>query len=278
MLGKLLSRKRPWLPLTVIFTMAAPVVAWTMLGRNSPGATEASRVSQVGQVDARRDYVQPSYLTPQARMILAATGDRLSRPGKERLVISGTLTTGERSSIPCQITFQLPLKLRVETSDGTIAFDGERTSTTKGGINAEDEKLLDSTLLDTTERFLYGQVQGTPMRFLGYRFRMDDGTNPKYEGPYYDVYQVQDVVSLKGSGSRPKRYYFSSSTQLLEKVRYEESDGGKEIEVQVGGWQKVSNQSVPGFIRRLENGVQVFALSLGSGTVGPRVDDSIFSW
>jgi hypothetical protein len=191
--------------------------------------------------------------------------------------MSGTLATNDRAPLPCQVILELPFRLRIETSEGVVAFDGEKSSTTKGGLHADDQKLLESTLWDTADRFLYSQVEGVAMRLLGTRFRMDDGTDPKYEGPYYDVYQVEEPVGLvKGGELKSKRFYFNSSTRLLEKVRYQENGAG--IEIQIGGWQKINNQNVPGFIRRIEDKEQKFVLSVMPTAIGPREDDRIFSW
>lgn len=67
---------------------------------------------------AASDYLAPSRVPPEARGVLAALGDRLARPGKERLVLSGTLTD-ERGARAVQVTWELPGRLRIdETGQG----------------------------------------------------------------------------------------------------------------------------------------------------------------
>jgi hypothetical protein len=60
-------------------------------------------------------------------------------------------------------------------------------------------------------------------------------------------------------------------------VRYESADTKARVEVQLTEWQKVGGQFMPGRVVKLENGVTVLSLSVASATVGPRVDDSIFT-
>ena len=52
------------------------------------------------------------------------------------------------------------------------------------------------------EGFLIAQAERVPTRFLGARFRADDGRTPAYKGPYHDLYQTL--------GSTSKTYFVNS--------------------------------------------------------------------
>jgi len=138
---------------------------------------------------------------------------------------------------------------------------------------------METFLYDTAEHFFLGQAQGLGTRFLGSRFQLDDGTNPNYRGPYYDVYEVMDAVRL-GAPVRlqPKLYYVNSDTLLLERVRYQSNHDSSRpnVEIQMGLWRRGDGQSVPWRVVRLENDQPVFTLTVVSATIGPWQSDGLF--
>lgn len=252
----------------IVVILAALAATAANLGRRRASGDRSPSLSHVASrqsisVDAA--YIVGAGLSPQLRRLLSVIGDRLERSGSERVVLAGSLSFGAQESRAFQLILEFPHKLRLETIDGVIAFDGQRTSTSKQSVTETEEKMLDSLLYDTADRFFLAQSQGAARRFLGSHFRLDDGSDPKYEGPWYDIYQVEDETALKMAGERgAKRYYFNSGTRLLERVRYDSAAGGGAVEVEIGAWRKVGDQFVPGFIRRIENGTPVFTLTATS--------------
>jgi hypothetical protein len=210
-------------------------------------------------------------LRSRLREALTVLGDRMERAGKERVTLLGVLHTASQSqAIPVQIVWELPGRLRIESRSGVLLFDGRRLT---GATTRQEEALVETLFYDSAEHFFLGQAQGLATRFLGGRFRLDDGRAPDYRGSYYDVYEVSDPIELGAPGRlQPKLYYVNSDTLLLERVRYQSNrdSSGPDVEIQIGPWQRGDGQSAPGRIVRLENGQAVFTLTVTSATIGPR--------
>lgn len=216
-------------------------------------------------------YLSRSRLRSRLREALTFFGDRLEKPGKERIVLVGTLKpTSQAPALPFQAVWELPGSLRIETPGGALTFDGQ---TLTGAVTRTDEALVETFFYDTAEHFFLVQARGLPTRFLGPRFRLDDGRDANYRGPYYDIYEVIDAVRWGAQvRMQPKLYYLNSDTLFLERVRYQSNrDSARtEVEVQLGNWRRGDGQAVPGHIVRLENGQAVFTVTVASATIGPR--------
>jgi hypothetical protein len=64
-------------------------------------------------------------------------------------------------------------------------------------------------------------MEAQATRFLGDKFRLDDGSSPNYDGPYYDVYQLMDESNLNVEGQPgPKFFYFNSNNLYLLPVAH----------------------------------------------------------
>lgn len=117
------------------------------------------------------------------------------------------------------------------------------------------------------------------MRFLGSRFRMDDGSSPDYNGPYFDIYKIADQIKASGHERPAKFYYFNSDTLLLDRVTYVIDRNGSElnVETRLSDWRGTDGQQVARRVERFENGKSVFVLNIQSGELGQRADDGIFA-
>src|SRR5262245_4543162 len=76
------------------------------------------------------NYIAPSRLWSPLRGVLSALGDRLEKPGKERLTIIGSLTRrNAASSAPFRLITELPNRMRLEEGAGpqqrVIGYDEE---------------------------------------------------------------------------------------------------------------------------------------------------------
>ena len=112
-------------------------------------------------------------------------------------------------------------------------------------------------------------------------FRLDDGSNPAYNGPFYEVFQISENLSIKKDIVRQqlKTYYFNSSSQLLEKIRYslaQPNDKPVAVEIQLAGWKQFEGQYLPTSFTRLEDGSPVFVLAIKSVSLGKKAEDGIF--
>lgn len=230
-------------------------------------------------------YVARAHLWSPLRDVLKVLGDRLEKPGKERLILVGALTRqNTASSTPFRLITELPNRLRLEEGVGpqqrVVGYDGDAGWGIGKVFDNADREAIESLAFDTPDRLLFGQMQGFAYRHLGSRFRLDDGTTKNYTEGYYDIYQVTDRIKI-GSEIREqnKLFYVNSDTLLPERVRYQTVRAGAKVEVEVTttSWQKVNGQQAPGLITRLENGKPVLTLTVTSVAIGPRLPDGVFN-
>jgi hypothetical protein len=223
-------------------------------------------------------HVRRGRLWPQLQGALIALGDRLEKPGKERLVLIGTLSRTKNEQFPVRLILEHPDKLRLEEPGGVTVFDGKSLKSSKNNFGKKEEDEIESLLSDSIEHFFAGQMIGQATLALGQRFRTDDGTTPDYRGPYYDIYKVEDSPTLqKELGRQTKLYYFNSDTLLLERVRYEEKGSKTKVEVRFSNWQRVNGQLIAGKIDRLEDGEPFMSLTINTAAIGARTADGIFN-
>lgn len=230
------------------------------------------------------EYVRRGLLDSQLTWKLSAFGDRLEKPGKERLAVVGTLarpldSRSENFSAVLEFPDRLKLMFQNGIQSRVITFNGEEAKAAGKPLDRDETDLIETLVHDTAEHFFSTQMQGEATRFLGSRFRLDDGSDPNYRGPYYDIYQVTDDVKAAADlRVRAKRYYFNSDSLLLERVRYQITRGGATVEVEtlLGGWQKEQRQQIARRIERRENGRTVAVIILRDVSTGPRANDGSF--
>ena len=246
------------------------------IGRSQSSANRA-RVKQAA-------YVRRSNLSPKLVWHLNALGDRLEKPGRERLSVTGTLSRATDSQME-EVTavFEFPDRLRLTRHKGNqtrvITFDGEQAKASEQPLDTVERDLLETLVYGSAEHFFSTQMQGQATRFLGSRFRIDDGLSPDYDGPYYDVYKVADQIKTSLEPREQLRlYYLNSETLLLERACYELSRNGSTVKVEehIGGWTREQGQQVPRRIERFENGESVFVLTVRTVGLSARANDGSF--
>lgn len=214
------------------------------------------------------DRILASRLRPGVRVLLDRLGDRLSKRGRERLVLVGTLNRAGASQ-PVEVVHEFPNLLRVAGRNGVLLSFNARSAEDRQAIPGDGKSLVESLFYDSAECFFVAQVRGAATRFLGPRANIE-GSNG---GNLYDIYEVTDEDAARGPGQpRTKRYFFNSDTQLLEIVRYdvERNGGAISVETRFTGWRDVESQRVPGNVARFENGKLVFSFAITSTMAGPR--------
>jgi hypothetical protein len=273
--------------LALAFLMAivsiTPVAFTARAWRDKKGSAVKQEVSAAQPIPPppnASSYVRRARLLPQLRYASESLGDRLEKPGKERLILIGRLRRASKKNedCPARLVLEFPDRLRLEEQDGVTVYNNDFASS-NGVLKKNERDEAESLLFDFVDHFFASQMQGAATRFLGSRFRLDDSANPNYAGPFYELYQVTDRIAVeKEVREQQKFYYFNSDTLLLERVRYQiERDGEPvEVEVLIGGWRKVNGQQIPGAITRTENGAPVLSLSITSAAVGGRQNDGIF--
>src|SRR5262249_49402760 len=152
-----------------------------------------------------RNYLHRSRLSAEMRAAINVFGDRLEKPGKERLTLTGTLSHGDGSqSLPIRLVTEFPRRMRLEVQHGNqthvIGFDGRNGWKKGSALTKQDQDIIESLIYDSADHFFIGQADGLALQPLGKRFRDDDGSNPNYSGPFYDIYQLSDKVVVGTSG------------------------------------------------------------------------------
>jgi hypothetical protein len=279
-------RKRPvrtslkgsvWLPLLIAgFTLSVVGFAAASLMRRPPTLDSRENVSS-NTKNSRKEYVNRRLLSSRLALHLSALGDRLEKPGQERLTVTGVLHLSVDSQPrPISATLEFPDRVRIVIQNGpqsrVITSDGRQQTA------ADELDLIETLAYDSAEHFFSAQMQGNATRFLGTRFRTDDGSSPDYNGPYFDIYKIADQIKTSGQERPAKLYYFNSDTLLLERVTYVVNRDGAEVSVEtkLSDWRSEGGQKVARRIERLENGKSVFVFDIRSAQFGRRVDDGMF--
>lgn len=227
-------------------------------------------------------FVRKAAIWPKLRETLSILGDRLEKPGNERLVMTGSIKR-ESVSRPFKLVTEFPEKARLEEQIGpqrqVTIFNGRELSKSDGNIGNSDQDLIELLVFDSIEHFFIGQMQGLSTRTLGERFRLDDGTSETYDSGFYDIYLVDEPTELnQTAAAKTKLYYFNSDSLLLEMIKYQLDRGGNSIsvEVQLKDWRTVVGQSIPHSITQMHDGINVLELKIDSINTGPAVKDGLF--
>lgn len=250
----------------------------------SANTTDTTVPSQRGPARVKREaYVRASRLSPKLVWHLKAMGDRLEKPGRERLSVTATLSRDSQAE-EVSAVWEFPDRLRLTRQKGNqtrvITFDGDEVKAPENSLDTAEQALIETLVYGTAEHFFDTQMQGMATRLLGSRFRIDDGSSADYSGPYYDVYKVADrVMTSVDQREQLKFYYFNSETLLLERVSYEINRNGSTVKVEerLGDWTREQGQQVARRIERFENGQSVFALTVRTAHLSPRADDAAFT-
>lgn len=248
--------------------------------------TQPTQPAQAASPVQREKYIRKTRISPHLRQILSVVGDRLEKPGKERLVFTGSLTsfTGtNQQTRSFRLISEFPGKLRLEEQLANrvqvTVFNGGDAWTSNGSAEKRDLDVIETLAFDSVDAFFDAKLQGAASRLLGNRFRLDGGDNEDYPGPYYDIYQLVRQIRIGPEARQQlKLYYFNSDTLLLERVKYElERDGSPlTVEIELGNWTTVNGQSLPGTITRRENGVPVMTLTIAAAAVISEQNDGSF--
>lgn len=214
-------------------------------------------------------YFTPTQIPPVLVQQFLALGSRLTKPGNERITLSGTLTNAAGAS-NVLIVIELGGKLNI-TWTGTVSqkvvFDGTTASVSGSVQNSND--LIEAFVDDLPETLMLAVGKGAFPRLLGQKF-----TNPT--GGFCDYYDVATYgLAIKQTQPLVKRYCFDSETSLLSAVRYKTSSSQVTV-TQFGGWGAVNNEAVLGTVTRTAGGSQIFQFQAQNAVVSASVADNTF--
>ena len=218
---------------------------------------------------AKKDPQAVQILAPQlaprdARIPLRQLGSRLTKPGAEKTILTGTYTDASGTS-GVTITWQNPGLIRVDLTTGpphTLVFNGKSAKGTSSAFSTTDKAILETFTDDWPESFFISLANDGVVRFLGSRFRTDDGKDPAYTGPWFDIFQKIGTIPSTEVRAQ-KLYFFDSTTHLLARVRYVDVATGDRVELVYSNWQTTAGESFPGSVRRIVNGTTQFTFVLG---------------
>ncbi|MGJ5814499.1 hypothetical protein [Paludibaculum fermentans] len=233
------------------------------------------------QADKKADaprYFPVSGVVSSARQIVAALGDRVQKPGKERVVIDGTLSRSGLAST-AQVIYEMPGLWRIDETGGkgkSLVFDLTSLKG-NGAIDDEDEGLAESIQSDTTETFLTAFGHGASVRHIGDCFKVKGETG---FGAEVDIFEVVAIVNVKRAKEIvSKRYMFDSNTGLLRRVAYFATVGGKQVSVQtvLSDYAIGGGYMLPGKISRQVDATVAFTFTRTAATVQAAAKDNAFT-
>jgi hypothetical protein len=203
-------------------------------------------------------------------------GAHVQKKGKEKRIYTGEYFEAGKSS-NVRAVVQLPRMARLEgfkDKNSVILFDGKNKNNAKDRI---DNALLDTFLIDTAEGMLASVEETNLARLLGLDFKPDPRTNPKYSGPFYDIYEVMAaLVFINDLPFQSRRYYFDSGTQLLDRTVYYDRSVSTpvKIETRFSVWGKIDGSAYPARFERFENDKLIFSFIATGIESGPGDDVS----
>jgi hypothetical protein len=234
-------------------------------------------------VAAPTPFLSLTSVPSNVREYLIVLGDRIQKPGKERLTLTGMSTDPQHAAVPATLVWEVPGRLRFDRAAAgasSLVFDDVSGLSKATVLSDSDLGILESLLNDSAEAFLYSFSQGHAHRFLGGRFRTDAGKNPNYSGPWYDIYQSIAPAQAPTVVLPPtqKLFQFDSITKLFVRATYIQTKNGKQIptSTEYTGWTVTGGQATPGKIVRNEGGLAVFMFDVKTATVGPKANDGSF--
>jgi hypothetical protein len=213
----------------------------------------------------------PSQMPLKLKPFLVASGQRLQKPGKERITMTGTLShyggAGERSE-PVRITLQPPLKMQLEKGGNSWNLDRSRLqpdALDDPQVAAAFQMLLE----DSVEGFFTLQEGRIARRHLGSGFRLEGA---RESDSSMDVLLLAYEDVLRGKGPVNKSYWFDSGTKLLGVVAYT-SPTGSVVHSVVEDWRDVGEEKFPFRIERWEDSRLAMRLVLEAVSFSPRAMD-----
>jgi hypothetical protein len=212
----------------------------------------------------------PTELKPYA----IALGQRLLKPGKERIAASGTITCFDEKlprTETVQITRQYPMKIRLDQGGTRLAFDRDNPAQAIPRAR-ETVDAIQTLLEDSVEGFFALQKGRISRRFLGSGFKLEGA---KESDPGMDVVLLTYPDNFRDKQPQLKSYWFDSSTKLLGVVAYT-SDPGVVTHIVMDDWRDVSGEKLPFRIERWENNKLIMRLVLNSAAVMAGANDGAF--
>jgi hypothetical protein len=203
----------------------------------------------------------PSGLKPY----VIALGQRLQKPGKERIIAVGTLShpgDARQRSEAVRITWQYPLKIRLDKGKNSLTFDRNNPAQATPG-DQETVDTIQMLLEDSMEGLFAMQKDRISRLYLGSGFTLEDASA---SDPGMDIVMISYPDIFRRKQPILKSYWFDSRTKLLGVVAYTSSSGIL-THIVINDWREVEGEKIPFRIERWENSKLAMRLNLESVTV-----------
>ena len=223
-----------------------------------------------------RDYITQGSLPGAFERHARALGSRVTTPGSERVVMSGTLTKGgQKTSI--NLTYELPGKVRVQygSDNRTAAFDGTGPKSLNA-VSDDDDALMEALGFDIPETFLFNVAAAQQPRILGFGFVVQGESG---FGSTVDIYELTQTVQSGNKTARiTKQFQFDSTTSLLRRVSYIRIRAGvvTRVHTEFSQYTAANGNSLPARMTRRENGQILYDIQWLSMQVGAKQNDNAF--
>lgn len=255
--------------------VAAGVRAYSHRSINGDRGTKERRLlPQVGQPSAGRLYSRLAH-QPEADRVRRSLGQRYLGPGRERTILSGTLTVG---------TDQGPVQLvRTQTDDGErveliVGSGASMVWTPNDGALVDGRQatgnaraILERLALDSADEFVLAQLRGASYYTVA-RGAMPKsaGGSESYTGPIWDIVRTGEPEA-KGADatlSRFRSFHVDTSTGLIARCFSEEL--GETIVAEFSQWVDRSGEKIPTQIIWSKGGQAIMKFSVASAALGPK--------
>jgi len=216
-------------------------------------------------------YISLNQLPSFAQPFLLASGNRLQRPGSERVTVVGSVSRNQGQPTPIQVTWEFPQKIRIDERRAPIVFD--QGNPAQRSPDPQSTDTTETLLEDSVEGFFANLREGST-RLLGSGFRLQGAAQGT---PSYDIVETWNRSKIRGGEAQTiKRYWFDRSNHLLSRVVYGSAVEGQLVEVFLSDWRDVQGERIPFTIERKEGGSTTLLLRISSATVSPRIADGLF--
>jgi hypothetical protein len=200
-----------------------------------------------------------------------ALGQRLQKPGKERIMALGNILRPGDARQPTdfvRITWQYPLKIRLDKSKNSLAFDRNNPAQAVPG-DQETADTIQMLLEDSMEGLFAMQKDLASVVYLGSGFTLEGADD---SDPGMDIVMISYPDIFRRKHPILKSYWFDSRTKLLGVVAYT-TPSGVLTHIVINDWREVEGEMIPFRIERWENDKLAMRLSLDSAEVSAGAND-----
>ncbi len=231
-------------------------------------------MAQSGPSNRTPGPVEEARLTSSLRKYIRAAGDRLLKPGKERVHSIGSIETGSGANANFEWFKEYPGKLKINGLGKDLVFDLQKVNSNQ--LDDLDEDLLEGLSSDTDDAFFGEWIKGNRGRLLGAGFAVQGATG---FGSSVDIYEMaMPVAARKVSGVSVKHFMFDSQTGYLHKVAYSKYNNGVKTSVVTELRDYILADGVP-VARRIyrgANGQRRYQIQVSQVALVAKANDNLF--